>query len=243
MDKYEDVFSRLYQDISKDLVNKNLDRIIDDFEVVELEDVNSVYYSDYVIVDYVEEDKLDEKVDKLGFNLMRDGVLAFNTEIYLEQILSSYHSPKEICEQFCLDCPRCEILLEGETIKSLIELQRGLTKFSEYELSLRGRTYDLPLILTMLCNQSSYAFPYVLTHKLLADIEKNIFVASLSTNRFVKIRSYERKIDIDISADFGLKNLYQKNLLSTVSIRLKLSVNLDANNLFSKNSLFVWDKK
>ena len=246
MDNFEDIYNKLYNELNNNIIEKDLNKIIEEYQVVDIDDVDNIYLdSDYVIINYVEEDKLDDHIETLGYNIVRDSILAFNTQIYLKEILKSYHyKAEEIWYQFDLDCSRCKLYLDDDVITNSSDLKLKLDQFKNNIITIDNTNFNILTIIAMLCNQSSYAFPYVLCHKILSDIKKNIFISNLSSNRYVKIKIKESSIDISIEADFGLRDIEKNKVISKINIILLISMNIvDGNYVFNKNSLLIWDKK
>jgi hypothetical protein len=243
-------FEHIYNEIC-DEVNNDITELSEDYKIVDMDEIDKLYYkNDFVIFNYVDEDNLTNEIDKLGYNIIRDGCLIFDTYKYLDYILKSYnYDETNILNQFNADCPRSKILINDKFVKNIKILKSLLSPLKNNKVKYNNNTNDLIIILTMLCTQSSYGFPYQLCHNILSNYENGIFISNMSTNRIICIDfKYDEKkninnIEIRIESDFGEKNIFENKIKSKINISIILNIYKIKDKFeFTKNSMLFWDR-
>lgn len=227
-----DIYNILYESIQKDIrqeLCKNMN----------LSNYNINIYPDFTVINYVEEDNLDDYINIMD-NKQDNNTISFKMSIYLNEILKSYNFDKaKIWNQLELDLPRTSVYINDILISDVDKFKELTCDFLMSDIKINNQMYDLVTILAMLSNQSSYGFPYIFLYKLYCQNQKNVFLTSESTGRYVKFNFDQNtnNISISIEADFGVKNIEEDIKLHSINMALLININV---NTFSQNGLLSW---
>jgi len=247
---FSDIYFKLYDNLTNVKIDEN---ILNDFVIVKNKDVENKNGENKDVdselknsdkIKYINEQRLEYYVKKykLGYNLDKDDLtnkLLFNLKVYLFKIVESYdRSKRKIYEQYKLDFPRGQIFYNNMEIKKPKELLNKLEKYRKNKIKTNKKYFSVSTLVIMLCNQSSYAFPYTLMHHIYSNYEKSIFIQSMPTNRYVKIKEESEKekeketeenkfLSLELSVDFGIKNLDDDNIVSMINVLVKFKLNSD----------------
>lgn len=163
--------------------------------------------------------------------------ILIETDSYLMDILESYQfEEKRILNQFNLDLPRCTVLVDSEHITSYEQFSSLLKWTKNIMFEFNKWKSNLFTVLLLLCNQSSYCFPYVFLHNNFADIDKKIMIASMSEDRYIKINTHPM-LTVSIEGKFGVMDLNEFIRLSEKSIVLLIETTV-MNNIPRSKGLF-----
>jgi hypothetical protein len=252
---FEDVYDRLHKKLKK---TGAINDIVDDFEILDkddqLEDILDEY--EYTIINYIKEDNIDSYLDSIHYDIdNKNNVVAFDQEEYMREILKSYqYNVNKILDQFEVDFPRNRVYYNNRRYKNENYLKYEFAKFDGLIFEMDGHSFDFLIILELLCNQSSYAFPYLLMHKLYSDESDSLMVAGLHSGRKIKINTDNGILSISMKAEFGLKKLPSGRIMSKLRINQVIGTNLVVNkegnfslkdrskNIFTDYGMLYWSK-
>ena len=230
-----DIFYRIGYDLNTNLLNNKM--------VLELDKLQeNISETDYCMVEYVEEDKMVLKKYDIDNNVNNNFIntVIFNINIYIDEILKSYkYNPKNIWDQFNVDMPRVNIYINNEKITSKDYFCKLLNDYKNRYICKNCIKFDQLAILAMICNQSSYAFPYIYLYGLLNDELNNL--CCLNTNRNIRFNLKSTYKYITLEADFAIKQIDNSDFILKNTIKMKLTININNNeNLFDNYGLFEW---
>lgn len=199
-------------------------------------------FNNCCIVDYVEEDNTGNVVyngNKIYDNLDNyNNTIIFNIDVFLDQILKSYKYDKnKIWDQFMLDLPRTNISVNSTHIVSLNQFKSLLDQYSKLTTIVSSHNYDCLTMLTMLCNQSSYALPYIYLYQLYND--GNCMLSCLPSNRNVVFHLDEKIKYVSLEADFAVKDISSNIVLRTINVLMKIDLFIN-DQLFNNHGTFIW---
>lgn len=239
--QFSDVYNKYYADI-RNLDSVSFDTLIQDYTIIDINDhscLDTIKDLDYVSIDHINESHLD------GYNGQTcDSNIFFNTTTYLTKILDSYSYNTEcILKQFNLDFPRSNIYFNDVHMNNIDTFKHHLAFLKIYSYNV----FDLFILILMLCNQSSYAFPYMFLHKQFGNIDYNehnnpsslIIITSLSSSRSINIHHCHDMILMSLDADFSIKDIINDTNINTIHINIQLEINLQRNH-FSKYGILSW---
>ncbi len=241
-----DVYDKLYDEILFYVENKTVDVDGVEFNVINFDklDVKENYlHNEFVMVDYVEEDKIDEFLKYKNYNHREDSLISFNVPIFMNNNLQSYKNDSfNIWNQFDLDCPRSPIYVNNKKINSDTELRIELKNFQKYFVKSECNMFNLVTIIAMLCNQSSYAFPYIFFNKVENNTNSNVVATNCTDNRSINIETHDNGIKIWIKTDVLFRNVKKNIIDAKANIKLLIeapNVHTDElYNVFNKYGLF-----
>ena len=192
----------------------------------------------YQITKKINEDDL-ENLDTDQFGNSNNTVL-FDTGKYFKDILKSYNFDRnKIWEQFLLDFPRTSVIVQNKNIENYQQIFEPVLEKISKIYRIGGRWFLLKDVLSLLCNQSSYAFPYVFLIKLYAD--DNHMLSSQESNRFISYTLENDSIQIKLSASFAVKNVRDGNTKFTIESEIVLDTNLNKSDIFQSCGIFSWN--
>jgi len=141
------------------------------------------------------------KEDKVPVDLMSStsGVFLFAYDPYVSEILASYKTINDVWQQLEIDFPRTSVRLNNNYV-TLDEFLHEMKQFKRIGVKINGEQYDLEFVTSMLCNQSSYALPFIITHSLFAT--DRVGVCNTSANREIRINTYYRTAELE--AEFAV---------------------------------------
>ena len=245
---FVDVYNRVYDEILGYINNKSIDIEGIEFNIVTFDDEIDLI-EDYVLIGCLEEDKIDEYLKYRQFNYRQNSVILFNIPIYLEKNLKSYNFDTfEIWEQFGRDCPRTNIYVNGNKIHNKIDLTTNLSTIQPHTIKYKQYTLNLMTIIAMLCNQSSYAFPYIFLTKLQSMFDSNIIASDCGDNRYIKIdlllnEENKQYLRFTIKTDVLMRNIKNCEIDAKVNVTLILETNpiksMELFNLFKLHGTFL----
>jgi hypothetical protein len=235
-----DIYDKLYDEILFYVKNKN------DFKVINFEDINikeNYLIDEFHIIDHIEEDNMDNFIQCKKYNHKENSVISFNVPIYLKENLKSYeYDYFNIWDQFEKDCPRSTIYINDILIHNEIQLRNELYGMRKHLVTVNNNMYNIITIIAMLCNQSSYAFPYLFLNKVQAASNSNIIAMNCSDNRSIKIKINNNNLKIWIDTDVNLRDISTGILNTKLHITLLIeSSDIKTNkleNIFNKHGMF-----
>jgi len=242
---FVDVYLKLESQLRKEITNSYK---TDNYEVLSYDDIDENY--EYEMIECFGEDILnsfnESKIDYYR-NSNKEQIVTFDIQTYFKNILLSYkYKRRNIKRQFELDFPRNTIYV-NDTKMEKKDFKKYLRKYKGKIVSkYKSRDYTLDIILTMLCNQSSYGFPYFIMHQIYGDLDKSILVASLSTNRCIKFKIKNNDVlKISVCADFGLRNLSTNSNIKIIKTKVIIEINLNNGdlNMLNKYGFLKWQIK
>jgi len=221
-----DDINEFYEDVPKTINKKKFKGI----SVLDnISELNSIY------------DKNGDMKHNLKNINLDDKYVIFDTNEYISKILLSYnYSLSKIYDQMKHDFSRMEICLNGRKIKSMSFLINRLKRYNGYEYIGDGFTFKLHDILIMLCNQSSYAFPFVVMNTIYSD-DKKKFVFSNKTRINIIEQLSSNIIKVDMDCSFDIKNISSNKKLNTIDSHMELTACLRVKNVFQKYASLIWN--
>ena len=169
-----------------------------------------------------------------------DDIIMFDCEVFLEKNLKSYHyDPNNIWRQFIQDCPRSIITFNGE----LVNIENYEHKFNKKimmnrcKINVNDISYELYDILGMICNQSSFAFPYFYLSNLFNT--KYCKILSSASNRYIDIQKSEHLMDIVISTTFELRNIRTNTVKYIFNLKMLISF-VPEKGIYNKYGVMSW---
>jgi hypothetical protein len=268
--KIEDVYDKLYDEIVEYMTNINLDKNsgndnnvtikkILSPEIVNNINIDSDLIKNYLITeltdfDHINEDEMDEIIKNRNYNKLCDMELTFDTMPYIINNLKSYKYDTEIIwDQFDKDCPRSTVFINNKIVKTrnvMKEKLQCLDNISVFCNDVETKTdmeFKLITLVAMICNQSSYAFPYAFMTKIQRRDDDNMFIANCSTNRTIKIETDGKKLQIFINTDVRIRDTgYRQDKIDkychiTLSLETTLLKSGKLNSIFSDIGMFFID--
>jgi hypothetical protein len=209
-----------------------------------------------VLRDFSDNDIIGNNLKKIHYSNDEINTMLLDTECFIEKNLESYSKQaNNILYQFNLDFPRSLVYFNEYQIKSI-------TEFTSIFSALPFNYNEIPIteILMMLCNQSSYATPYMFLSKLFC---KTMILCSDSENRAVKIYydEYYSNLTFRLEGQFKLIDNIDFKSVGVIEFDLTVSTNIIKNktsllylyyydvynvngaNIFTKNITFNWRLK
>lgn len=239
-----DIYFRLYNKLEKDFLLSPLSipffevNIDEKFEAINIDliNVNIHDYGDIFKENQLKENFLfgmikDHQLLQNKYETNDKHIILFDAEVYFKKILQSYKYKREnIWYQFSLDFPRSTIFVNNINVKikdQFLELLKGLNEIYMTIKINNQKVYifDLLTLVIMLCNQSSYAFPYMYLNKIYSQYEDKFIICSLDEGRNIKITNKD-VILFEINAIFGIKNINTNKILSKIKTKLIITTNI-----------------
>lgn len=163
-----------------------------------------------------------------------NNLIFFNMTNYLEDIIRSYkYSIDKIISQFNQDAHRSTILVNNVKYEHFYEIDpiinniKGNVVLDKYE-------YPLYIIILMLFNQSSFAFPYIYINEQYSD--NDVFISDGKDHHCIKM--YYNDTTIKIEYYFTLLLRTVDEILSTINIEMMLEIN---NGVFDDLAILYWN--
>jgi hypothetical protein len=230
----DDLFVDLYNHLRDKITDKFMHTFDQDFEIIK---VDKTQTSDYLEMSYIDENNLTAS-KCVKYKAVKDYVVLFDAATYLDNILKSYkHSSENIWEQFDKDLPRTDIYINQTKIEKRDQFLKLLDKFNKIDYNNHG----LITLCALLCNQSSYALPYILMTKVHAGDMTDTLISNIADDRNIHIEIGD-VVKFKFNANFGIKNIKTGDIKEVVKINLELSLNLQKDrdgNYILKNKEFV----
>jgi hypothetical protein len=211
---FTDIYTRFRIKINNDIHNMN--DAFRDFEIIEDTEMEV-----FEIINSIDESKLVMDNIKKKLNTESRYIL-FLKSLYMDRIFDSYgNNEEEIFRQFQIDVPRMKIYYDGLMISDPLKLEEKLDIYSHNFMEINSKNYTLKVILMALCNQSSFAFPYMIVRNLYEDSTKMNYVFSHKTKMHI---DNKKDIPIHLQATFKIKNIYTGDTISKIKIITKLDL-------------------
>ncbi|ARF09427.1 hypothetical protein Indivirus_1_50 [Indivirus ILV1] len=219
---FEDIYNKLYPSISHDIdyITSSLNNY-DNYEIIESNDTNDD-------VDYI--------------NNISNKLIMFDIHQYLEKIEKSLNNDSKRIEQFKLDFKRSELYLNGKYTRGEDYFLSYIKKNINYLTNFKNmKMYD---IILLLCNQSSFVFPFVLMNNIYSNPTKGIYVTSNNIQYF--INHNKESLTIELIGIFNIKNINIDKIIGSVQIATKFDIEFDRfkkSYKFPKLGMIYWDSK
>ena len=226
---FGDIYNKLYDRISQDAVNIN--NISDDYDTITSEEVAE---SEFSLISSMSENNLSTKIEHAISNKMA----MFDINQYLDKIAETFnYNPNKILEQFTLDFHRSELYFEGKSIRNQEFFISTIKNKFDYETNYHNmKMYDMIL---MLCNQASFAFPFVIINNIYSNYKKGIFV--VSNNIKYLISTNNEDLYIELAGTFNIKNINTNKIKGKIDINTKIDLNFKNNKyIFPKLGIVYW---
>jgi len=198
---------KLINQFKNNMDNSNLDELLCDYEIIEMDNEN-IISNEFINLNVLNESQLDNlklissenPISKI--NMSNDNMIIFDAVKFIKKILKSYNSNiTTINYQFNVDFKRSELIFDNFKIKDIQEAINLFDKYSQYNFN---ENLKLNILLKMICTQASFAFSFLLMHKMFTNNVKNIFVTS-NDIKYV-INNNGNLINIILKATYNLKN-------------------------------------
>lgn len=241
--------------INKINMTKNIDELYKQYEVININKATSNSTtnssSDYAfdnknnnsgrLLTFINENDIDNDIK--NSYIFNDRAVTFNTNIYIKNILGSYHYEKDkILKQFGYDCPRSTIKINNKKINGLNDMINNLDSVKDIKIN-DNCIKTLDILIIMLCNQSSFAFTYCLLQKLYGKNDNSLIISSHKTKKMVNVNITKDEISIILTSDFALINTKNdEKIINKFDTEMHLTI-INKNNKFTKinrlDSLFT----
>lgn len=186
--------------------------------------------NDFSVIDVIEGDVIPLKNDK---------VMTFLTEKYLENILDSYKNDvNNIFYQLKIDFPRTCIYVNNKRFFDYDEFRKKISQYDKHKVS-RIRNHKLSTLLMMLCNQSSFAYPYELIYKLYSDSSHHV----VSDGTIITFELGNKSISVQLHMKLNIININIEgcNVEDKLNVIIYMDIYLDGNKAnFGKYNLLIW---
>lgn len=186
----------------------------DDYEIIT---TNSIIIDDeFVDIDMLGESQLNDSTTTT-IEKINDDIIFFDVMLYIEKIIKSYKFDLErINHQFEVDFHRTELIINDLNIIEIVNAIKSFQKYSKYEFRICNQQFKLDTIIKMLCTQASFAFSFLLMHKLYSNQQTGIHVTSKSHK--YKIINNNESIIISLNATFNLKNIKNEMNIKQIDV-------------------------
>jgi len=244
MDEFNfvNIFNKLNQEIMND-INTGSPDSDDSFVIIQQEDIDRAEYTEFVCIN---ENSIDKNIEESTLTEeTNNNSVIFEMEPYFEKIFTSYkYDVQSIWEQTKIDLPRTLVVCNKIPVTEVDHLVASFPQYKDIPVTYKGNTFTLLDIIALLCNQSSYAFPYFFFHKLKGDFTKNKMISNLPSNRKVSFKIKDGKLVISMRADFGIMNFETNQLEAKISMKLSIDEksvnNVKLEDLFSRYGILEW---
>jgi len=216
-------FINLYYNIKNDKTDNQNKNILNDFEIVDKNDIN-LPTSSFVEIDVINENDINNYFQQTD----QSNVFLFEMKLYLNDILKSYrYDLDNIWDQLNKDVPRSNIFINDRQIYTDIEFKQKLKKLDVFKDQYNNCVFSLFEILATLTTQASYAFPFIFLHKKYCDdIDSKYKIQGLSTNRRIDINTRNENITMTIEADFSIFNTDTNKSIRRLNTCLMINTNI-----------------
>ena len=152
-----------------------------------------------------------------------------------------------------MDLPRTPLYIGDECIMDTKTYKDRLGRIEESYTTIKDKhnkyhMYSVYGLITMLCNQSSFAFPYILLNEIYGDNKR--MLVSMSENRSIHI-SFDDCVSIILNATFGIRNIDTDVIEKKVKVKLNIQTNIirdpsskysikDGQTVFCKYGFISW---
>lgn len=147
-----------------------------------------------------------------------------DVDTYLKNIFISYNNCiDDVWNQFRLDLPRTPIRLFDleDNIKTVDEFKQLTDCWKDKQIIVNDVLIDLQSFFSMMCNQSSFCFPFLIVHRLYSKPEKNRYVCATADKRQVHIKSKE---SIQLTSMYNVVNVDTLEVLKSVHTVLTVNI-------------------
>jgi hypothetical protein len=177
---------------------------------------------DYLELSCIDENNLSTSLCS-KYKTVKDYVVLFDATNYLENILKSYkYNTEEIWSQFDKDLPRTDVYINKTRINTRSEFTEHLNKIKHIEHKFNNYKFNLLTLCALLCNQSSYALPYILMSKVHASTH-DMMISNIPDDRNIKI-TLDDSLKFKFEASFGVKCIPSGELVNIIKINLELGL-------------------
>lgn len=211
---FADIYFRFYEELSS----------------VQLENKYGIFYE----INPTDPKKLDDQ--EHGPTKM----IIFNVFQYIDDILKSYRYDRDrIWDQYLLDFPRTHIFVQGVELKDYQQLFEPILERLGQPVRIDNRVYPLKYIMAVLCNQSSFAFPFTFIHNTYSDYQKNKMLSSQEPQK-IKFTYEKEYVTLEFEVVFTLRDITNGNPISKIENILTLELDLNKKDLFRELGVFRW---
>jgi len=252
---------------SKDTSKYNIKYLLDGYKEISIID----NYLDHLntnekatIIDNSTNDDYDFIPDISESGLLNDNItintdnnmIMFKISLYLQKIMESYqYMHKNIIQQYFVDAPRTELYYNYDQVTDINEYINKLLKFRSYDTTINNNKYPLVDIIIMLCNQSSYAFPFLLMNKIYNNGTQYVFSGptkinivdeeNTNTNGVITKNKTNKHLEILMNVNFHIKDISNNTNVNSISVDIILNTKLNKNNveIFNKFGMINWSLK
>lgn len=208
---FEHVYDKVVDQLKKDMYYCDVDELLDDYEIIVSNNV--IFDEEFININVLSESQLINST----ISEIKDNIIIFDSAEYTKKILKSYRSDQDIIKcQFDVDFIRSELIINNSKIKKISKAIKIFDNYAKYEFKLKDQKLKLNEILIMLCTQASFAFPFLLMHKIFTNPKKGIYVTS-NDNKYI-IKNDNNSININFKATFNLKNTLKNKIIKKINI-------------------------
>lgn len=241
---FEDIYNRLSNSLQQDIYYYDKNDIMDDYEILTYSTLVDIDKDDNPDSDIVNMELLNESQLILTDKNIKDNVIVFNTNIYIDKIAKSFkYNLSRIDCQFDLDYDRSEHYFNNLTLSKKVFINE-LNKFKKYNIDINSKNkFPLSKILLMLFNQSSLAYSFLLMCKMYNNIQTGIYVTS--NNCIYRLNETENNCyNIELNAIFNLKDTNKNVVISEINIVTDIDI-IFKNDKYelSKLGIIYWNSQ
>ena len=202
-------FENMHEDLIKDIAV-----LISDYEIITSNSI--IIDEEFVDINMLGESQLNDTTTTIT-SIINDDMIFFDMMLYIEKIIKSYKFDlKKINHQFDVDFHRTELIINNSNIKEIANAIKSFQKYSKYEFKICNQQFKLDMIMKMLCTQASFAFSYLLMHKLYGNQQKGIYVTSKSHK--YEVTNNNESIIISLNATFNLKDIKREKNIKQINV-------------------------
>jgi hypothetical protein len=202
--------------------------VIDNYVMVynadEVSVVSENINPNYQIIDCMDEDSIDNFLEKKAINYFEDGVIMFNLDNFINKNFKSYnYDMNSVWDQFKADSPRITLLVNKTKVDTPEKFKKQLNKLTNTSVKINKNIHKLIDIVAMLCNQSSFAlsFKFLLKAHMQTDLKnrEDIYVVGSSSNRSIKVNfnNKTKELNIIMETAYNLTNIAENKVISKIN--------------------------
>jgi len=199
--QFENIYTKLHNQIIKDMYHINIDNIIQEYELISL---NSVDFENKLLTDNIND---SENID--------NNIIVFNATTFIEKQFESYKfDTNKIKSQFELDFYRSELFFNNIKISEMGNAIKKINYYTKYDIIINNKVHKLENLMYMLCTQASFASSFFLMSKIHNDYKKDIYVISncckydiINTNDVISVKLTAIYYIKDIIKNINIKQI------------------------------------
>ena len=170
----------------------------------------------------------------------REFTMLFDIKDYLLPIWDSYDkNPLKVWKQFCRDFPRMDFVFDGETITDPHHFFKKIAK-CRFKENIIFDNVMTNLLMIMLCNQSSFGFPYELLTEIYGDEDNDQYVIYRHDRNTVKFTTITSGVQYTLNTTFHISNTVSQQTLYRINVSLSLNIQTNQKQLGKQMGIIFW---